>query len=74
MNADEFLAELLYALQRDEPLELDASLKDIDEWDSLAAMGVASLLDRKFGRRLSFDEIKRMRTVRDIANAAGLNL
>ena len=74
MTADEFLAELLYALQRDEPLDIDASLKDIDEWDSLAAMGVAALLDRKFGKRLSFEDIKSMHTVRDIAKAAGLSL
>ncbi|MBQ7607909.1 MAG: acyl carrier protein [Desulfovibrionaceae bacterium] len=74
MNADAFLAELAYALQRDDSLTLDDRLKDLEEWDSLAAMGVTALLDRKFGKRLSFDDIARMQTVRDIAQAAGLDL
>ncbi|MBQ9405735.1 MAG: acyl carrier protein [Desulfovibrio sp.] len=74
MNIDAFLDELAYALQRDAPIALDDELKDIEEWDSLAAMGITALLDRKFGKRLSFDDIVRMKTVRDIAQAAGLEL
>ncbi len=74
MNVDAFLAELAYAMQRDEPIALDDELKNMEEWDSLAAMGITALLDRKFGKRISFDSIVRMKTVRDIARAAGLEL
>lgn len=74
MTREEFLLELLEVLQRDDPITMDTRLEDLAEWDSLASMGVASMLDLKFSRRLSFDEIRAMRTVSDIARAAGLEL
>ncbi|MBQ7617970.1 MAG: acyl carrier protein [Desulfovibrio sp.] len=72
MNEIEFLAELQEILQRDDPLNMDMILKDLDEWDSLAIMGLAALLDRKFGKLVSFDTIKSLKTVRDIAKLAGI--
>jgi len=72
MTAQEFLSELQDIMQRDEALSFDTALKDLDEWDSLSALGVAAFLDRCFAKQLTTDALKQMKTVRDIATAAGL--
>ena len=72
MTVDEFLAELREIMQRDEALTLDTALKDLDEWDSLSALGVAAFFDRCFAKNISSDNLKRMQTVRDIVRASGL--
>jgi acyl carrier protein len=59
-------------LQRDASLTLDMQLSSIAEWDSLAAMILMAFLQSQFSLRLPLDEIRKMRTVADIADAAGL--
>ena len=72
MTQEEFLAEFIEILQRDDPLTMDMRLKDIDEWDSLANMGLTAFLDRRLNKKVSFDDLKRMETVKDVAIAAGI--
>ena len=66
MDAPAFLELLLDTLQRDEALTLDMRLADVPEWDSLAAMAVLALADRRFGRRLSLADFKTLVTVGDL--------
>lgn len=74
MSEEEFLTEMQDVLQRDDELTLDMPLKDIEEWDSLAVMGTAAFLQHRFSVRLTMDDFKRMRVIRDIAAAAGLTI
>ena len=73
MTAQEFLAELQDIMQRDEALSFDTILKDLDEWDSLSVLGVAAFLDRCYGIQVTSEVLKQMKSVRDIATAAGLH-
>lgn len=74
MTEKEFLVAMRDVLQRDDDLTMDMPLKDIEEWDSLAIMGTAAFVQYRFSVRLIMDDFRQMRTVRDIATAAGLAL
>jgi len=41
-------------------------LKTLDEWDSMGTISIISMLDRKFGKVLTADEIAELKTVQDI--------
>jgi acyl carrier protein len=55
-------------LQRDEALELDMQLSDIDEWDSLAIISMISLYDELFGVIVKTNELKNCQSVNDLIN------
>ena len=74
MTKEEFLYEFVEILQRDDPISMDMRLKDIEEWDSLATMGLTAFLDRKCNKKVSFDQLKKMEKVQDVAIAAGVEL
>ena len=44
----------------------DTLLKGLEEWDSIAALTLIAMLDEKFNRIVSGDEVKALTTVRDI--------
>lgn len=47
-------------------LEVDAELADIEEWDSLSKLSLMAEAKRKFGKRITADEIAAFVTVKDI--------
>jgi len=47
-------------------LEECTVLKDLEEWNSLAKLSLIAILDEQFGRKISADEIKALKTVQDI--------
>jgi len=47
-------------------LEEGTVLKDLEEWNSLAKLSLIAILDEQFGRKISADEIKALKTVQDI--------
>jgi acyl carrier protein len=61
-----FLEDLQELLQRDEPIEADAFLLDMAEWDSLAVMSCMAYLDKKFEIKTKFNQYKKLRTVADL--------
>ncbi|GHU06172.1 hypothetical protein FACS1894158_11810 [Betaproteobacteria bacterium] len=63
---DDFLELIRDTLQRDEALEMDTSLEDLPEWDSLSAMALLALGARNFGKRLKLSDIKKAKTVKDL--------
>jgi acyl carrier protein len=66
-----FLEELRELLQRDEPIEADAVLWDMAEWDSLAVMSCMAYLDKKFGIKTKFSQYQKLRTVADLIALTG---
>ena len=66
MNKIEFLEELQDVLQReDECLENDV-LADYEEWDSLSKMAVMAFYNKKFGIKISLNELMELKTVQDL--------
>ena len=49
-----------------EHVKPDTVLKDIDEWDSMAMISVITMLATKFGRTLTYDELKGLVHVSDV--------
>lgn len=70
MTIEDFLKEFQDLLQRDNPVFLDTSLAEMEEWDSLAFMVTIAFFDKKFGQRLVFDELRSCQTVQDVVTLA----
>ena len=47
-------------------LKPDQILKDMDEWDSLAALSVVVMVKDEFDKKLSGDQVRAFKTVQDI--------
>lgn len=41
---------------------------DLDEWDSLIALAVLNMTEKKYGKKITFEEMKRCITVEDLFN------
>ena len=65
---DQFIESFLTAVDFQEPVEVtsDTALKDLPEWDSLAALGVIVMFDVEFGKTITGDDIKNCTTVADL--------
>lgn len=66
MERAEFLEELKDVLQRDDDITPDMTLKDMDEWDSLAIMSCMAYFDQKFGIKTRFGQYEQLSTVEDL--------
>lgn len=62
----ELLAEILDVDV--EELNVDTVLKDLDEWDSVAALSFIAMMDEEFGKEIKGSEIKQFVTVQDALN------
>lgn len=49
-------------------LQEDVMLSDIVEWNSLAKLSFIALMDENFGKKVSANELKQFKTVKDILN------
>lgn len=52
-------------------LQEDVMLSDIVEWNSLAKLSFIALMDENFGKKVSANELKQFKTVKDILNFMG---
>lgn len=73
MTIQEFLDEIQEVLQRDDPISMEMPLTEIEEWDSLAIMGIAAFLNHRFNKRLNMDDFNRFVTIADIAEVAEID-
>lgn len=62
----EFLEEVMELEEGD--LDLNASLEQIEEWDSLTKLALMAEVKKKCGKTLSVDELKAFKTVKDICD------
>ena len=69
MNKEKFLEELAFALNRDEKISESMALKDLPEWDSLGIMCVVTLLEDTYQKSLTFDDLSKFNTVKDLVDA-----
>ena len=63
-----FLANFLNAVdfQNAVDVSLDSVLKELPEWDSLAALGVIVMFDMEYSKAITGDDLSKCVTVNDI--------
>lgn len=67
MRIDEKLELLEEILESDAgSLEADLKLDNIEEWDSMAQISLMALMDDKFGKKVTGEVIRSLKTVGDI--------
>jgi len=70
MEFNDFLSVFADQFEDTDPQEIkeDTVFHDLDEWDSLIALAVLNMSEKRFGKRISFDEMKKCVTVMDLFN------
>ena len=70
MELKEFVIEFADQFDETDPSEITAEtvFHDLDEWDSLIALAVLNMTEKKFGKKITFDEMKTCKTVEDLFN------
>ena len=69
MTLQEKLEVLEDVLELDEgTLNVEDSLEDIEEWDSMSKLYLVSYVKKEMNKRLTVDEIKNFKTVQDICD------
>ena len=70
MELKEFVANFADQFEDTDPEEITAETKfhDLDEWDSLIALAVLNMTEKKYGKKITFDEMKKCVTVEDLFN------
>ena len=71
MEKSEFIDKFKELLEYDGELDYNTKLGDIEEWDSIALISTAAMLD-KAGKKVSVEDLKNVSTVADIADLAGI--
>ena len=66
MKLADFLKEFQDLLQRDDPIDPEAALEDLEEWDSLAIMACIAYFDKKFGLKTTYRTFRDSHRVSDI--------
>lgn len=72
MNKEQFLTELTDVLQLEETVNESTNLKELEEWDSMAHLGVISMFDIEFSKNITNAELKDVEMVSDLMVLASL--
>ena len=70
MTKDDFMAELQEILQRDEDINPEDQLADMEEWDSMAIMSCMVWYESRLGIKHPFKFYAGLKTVQDLIDAA----
>lgn len=70
MILEEFIKSFVDQFDETDPSEITAEtvFHDLDEWDSLIALAVLNMTEKNFGKKITFDEMKKCKTVEDLFN------
>ncbi len=70
MDINDFIVNFADQFEDTDPEEITAESKfhDFDEWDSLIALAVLNMTEKKYGKKITFDEMKKCVTVTDLFN------
>lgn len=66
MNTTDFVKLLQEELELSVELDYDTNLKDLDEWDSMAAMIIIGLVSNEFDILLNGEDIKEITTLKSL--------
>ena len=70
MEINDFIAHFADQFEDTDPAEISSEtvFHDLDEWDSLLALAVLNMSEKKYGKRITFEEMKACETVQDLFN------
>lgn len=70
MDINKFITDFADQFDDTDASEITAntSFHDLEEWDSLIALAVLNMTDKKYGKRITFDDMKGCDTVEDLFN------
>ena len=70
MELQDFIANFADQFEDTDPEEItaDAEFHDFDEWDSLVALAVLNMIEKTYGKKLTFEEMKGCTTIEDLFN------
>lgn len=71
MEKSVFLSRLQEELEFESELEINTNIKDLDEWDSMAAMVLIGFVSDEFGMTLNADDIQVITTVESLIEKIG---
>ena len=71
MNISDFLLGLKEDLEIETVLNLDTNLKQLDDWDSMAAMLLMGYVSNEFQVALNADDLKGITTVQSLIERIG---
>ena len=72
MKTNEFILGLIEELELETTIDNTTNLKDLDEWDSMAAMVLIGYVSNEFGVTLNADDLKDITTVDSLIERIGL--
>lgn len=70
MEIKEFIANFADQFDDTDASEIIATTEfhELEEWDSLIALAVLNMTEKKYGKKITFDEMKKCNTVEDLFN------
>lgn len=69
MTLEEKLTLIAETLDADPAnIKPETELSSLDEWDSMGLISTIAMLDKKFGKVLSAEQIEELKSVQDIMN------
>lgn len=70
MELKDYVLNFAEQFEDTDPEEIVATTKfhDLEEWDSLIALAVLNMTEKKFGKKITFDEMKKCITIEDLYN------
>ncbi|MBO9585946.1 MAG: acyl carrier protein [Flavobacterium sp.] len=73
MNKKDFFLRLQEDLELEIEVNGETNIKDLDEWDSMAAMVLIGLVNEEFSITLNSDDIENITTVNSLIERIGIN-
>ena len=70
MELKEFLEKFAEQFDDTDASEILATTEfhELEEWDSLIALAVLNMTEKRYGKKITFDEMKKCVTVEDLFN------
>lgn len=70
MDLNNFVLDFADQFEDTDPSEITANTEfhDLEEWDSLIALAILNMTEKKYGKSITFDEMKACVTVEDLFN------
>lgn len=68
MEIDDFIKNFADQFDDTDASEIIVStaFHDLEEWDSLIALAVLNMIEKKYGKKITFQELKACNTVKDL--------
>ena len=73
MNREKFISGLAEELELNIILKEDSILKDLDEWDSMAAMLLIGYVSNETGVTITADDLKSITTIESLIERIGID-